>query len=288
MLKYSSYILLFTCLLLVLAFLFTLPGLLRNQKESSLSPKQTTTQASETSAPATNSSTSSTETSTTGLSSSLPETTISEVQMSNNDENWALFLVNSNNLLPEGYEPATEVVYKGAKNYEFDSRAAPELLKLLEDAKVAGISLGVQSAYRSISYQQNNFDNDVKKYQNQGYDKTKAVELTSKNIQPPRQSEHCAGLAIDFNTTENGQLFTLEESFENTKAFAWLSENAADYGFILRYPSGMTNLTGINYEPWHYRYIGTVHAKKLQSSGLTLEEYVKLPDVASQVVEPQA
>lgn len=288
MLKFSSYILLFTGLLLVLAFLFTLPGLLRSEEILPQVPEQTAASNAETSPPTTNSGDSSTIGSETSTTSALTETTSQEVQMSNTAQNWALFLVNSDNLLPQDYEPTTEVVYRGAKDYEFDSRAAPELLKLLEAAKADGVSLGVQSAYRSISYQQNNFDNDVKSYVNKGYSEAEATELTSKNIQPPRQSEHCAGLAIDFNTTENGQIFTLEESFENTKAFAWLSKNAAEYGFILRYPPGMTNVTGINYEPWHYRYIGEKHAKKLQSSGLALEEYIKLEDVANQVVTPKA
>ena len=83
----------------------------------------------------------------------------------------------------------------------------------------------------------------------------------------PGTSEHNLGLAVDFNS--------VEQSFENTKAFKWLKKNCTDYGFILRYSESKLDITGVIYEPWHYRYVGRDNAKKIAASGLTLEEYIQ-------------
>ena len=96
----------------------------------------------------------------------------------------------------------------------------------------------------------------------------KAVEA----VAIPGKSEHNAGLAADI--IEQGN-YTLTEDFENTPQFKWLNENAAKYGFILRYPKGKESVTGIIYEPWHYRFVGVYHATKIKDSGLCLEEYAE-------------
>ena len=85
-------------------------------------------------------------------------------------------------------------------------------------------------------------------------------------VQKPRHSEHNIALSVDFNY--------VNEEFEHTKAFAWLVEHAADYGFILRYPKDKVEKTGVNYEPWHWRYVGTEYAKEIKQKGYCLEEYL--------------
>jgi D-alanyl-D-alanine carboxypeptidase len=105
---------------------------------------------------------------------------------------------------------------------------------------------------------------------NQGMDKVTATKEAAKIILPPGTSEHNLGLAMD--------IISLEQSFENTKAFRWLSAHAQDYGFILRYPKDKEAITEIIYEPWHWRYVGIENAKKIKASGMCLEEYLgKVP-----------
>ena len=91
--------------------------------------------------------------------------------------------------------------------------------------------------------------------------------MTAQYIAVPGTSEHSLGLAVDLNS--------LEESFEQTAQFKWLIEHCAEYGFILRYPKDKEDITGISYEPWHYRYVGEDHAAKIMEQGLCLEEYVQ-------------
>ena len=104
-----------------------------------------------------------------------------------------------------------------------------------------------------------------------GYSKAEATRLASEIVLMPSTSEHNAGLAMDFGTNGN---YTLDENFAKTEAFKWLSENSADYGFILRYPEDAQDITMVTYEPWHWRYVGVENAKKIKASGLTLEEYL--------------
>lgn len=190
------------------------------------------------------------------------------------DNEWALFLVNHDNALPEDYKFETAVVYTGSNGKEFlmDSRAAQYMLQMIEDAQAYGAPIGITSAYRSVEYQKQNFDNNVKQLENQGMTHEEAYNETAKNIAIPGKSEHNTGLAADILS---GEHWSLDEGFENTRAFKWLSENAHKYGFILRYPKDKTAITKINYEPWHYRFVGIYHATKIWESGLSLEEYME-------------
>jgi D-alanyl-D-alanine carboxypeptidase len=188
------------------------------------------------------------------------------------DHEWALFLVNQNNPLSQDYSIETKTVYESYMKFKMDSRIADYMIQMISDAKKDGISLIICSAYRSYEKQKAIFDNDVKSYQAQGYSYEDAYAMTAKNVAIPGQSEHATGLAADVLSDECP---SLSEKFENTKAFAWLSENAYKYGFILRYPKNKTDITGINYEPWHYRFVGLYHAKKIKDSGLCLEEYIE-------------
>ena len=94
----------------------------------------------------------------------------------------------------------------------------------------------------------------------------KAYEDARITIQAPGYSEHHTGLAVDFND--------VEDDFRETEAYTWLQEHAAEYGFVERYPKGKESITGIDYEPWHYRYVGKEHAQRMNELNMCLEEYV--------------
>ncbi|MEG0614864.1 MAG: M15 family metallopeptidase [Oscillospiraceae bacterium] len=186
------------------------------------------------------------------------------------DNDWAFFLVNQSHLLDENYSIDTTTVYESYMKFKMDSRMADYMLKMLADAKKDGINLTICSAYRSLEKQKSLFNNDVEKYKNQGYSKEEAYAMTAKNVAIPGQSEHQTGLAADILSDE---FSSLSEKFDTSKAFKWLDENAYKYGFILRYPKDKTEITGISYEPWHYRFVGLYHAKEIKNSGKCLEEY---------------
>lgn len=190
------------------------------------------------------------------------------------DNAWAMFLVNNQNPLPDDYDKRISVkkVYSnGDRDFEFDERAADYLIDMFEAAKKDGINLTVNSSYRTIEYQQYNFDRSVQQRVNNGMSYEEAVLDTEKEVAYPGKSEHNAGLSADIFSDEYVSFD--DDGFKNTKAYAWLMENAADYGFILRYPEGKEAETGIIYEPWHYRFIGVYYAHKVQDSGLCLEEF---------------
>lgn len=201
---------------------------------------------------------------------SMTETTADEEI----DNAWAMFLVNNQNSLPDDYDKRIKVkkVYSnGDRDFEFDERAADYLIDMFEAAKKDGINLTVNSAYRTIEYQQYNFDRSVQQRVNNGMSYEEAVLDTEKEVAYPGKSEHNAGLSADIFSDEYVSFD--DDGFKNTKAYAWLMENAADYGFILRYPEGKEAETGIIYEPWHYRFVGVYYAHKVKDSGLCLEEF---------------
>lgn len=191
----------------------------------------------------------------------------------NIDNPWAMFLVNSKNPLPKNYDDIieTEVVFESWREYELDVRAADYIERMIADAKEDGIDLLVVSAYRTIGYQQQNFDNSVEDRMNRGMSYDDAYADTLKEVALPGESEHNAGLALDIMCEEYQSMD--DDGFENTDAFRWLDKHAAEYGFILRYPKGKYDVTGIIYEPWHYRFVGIYYANEIRKSGLCLEEY---------------
>ena len=190
------------------------------------------------------------------------------------DNTWAMFLVNSKNPVSAEYCDSIEtaLVYESWREYYMDSRMAEYLKQMLKAASEDGIQLIVMSAYRSIEYQQNNFDKSVQdRMDNRGMTYEEAYADTLKEVQLPGYSEHNAGLAADIMSDEYVDMN--DDGFKDTKAYAWLREHAADYGFILRYPEGKENITGIIYEPWHYRFVGVYYAKLLADKQITMEEY---------------
>ena len=104
-----------------------------------------------------------------------------------------------------------------------------------------------------------------------GYSQAEAEELAAKVVAVPGTSEHQLGLAVDIVSTD---YYVLDESQATTKTQQWLMEHCWEYGFILRYPDDKSEITGIIYEPWHYRYVGTAVSLPLRDSGLCLEEYL--------------
>jgi D-alanyl-D-alanine carboxypeptidase len=183
------------------------------------------------------------------------------------DNAWALWLINANNPLPAGYAPnLTSIGSHNGENRVLDSRAAAYAVLMIEAAKNDGISLHIVSSYRRIERQENNFRNYFNSLVSQGHSREQAFDITASQIAVPGTSEHNAGLAIDFNL--------IRESFDQTKEFRWLRDNSWKYGFILRYPKDTTDITGIIYEPWHFRFVGLYHAEKVVHQGITLEEYI--------------
>ncbi len=185
------------------------------------------------------------------------------------EENWNLLLVNRNYILPDGFSVKTVPVKGGGQSLDY--RVAPHYDDMVSAAEADGISLIPVSGYRSVERQRTNFERKINYYRGLGYSKAEATRLASQIVLMPSTSEHNAGLAMDFGTNGN---YTLDENFAKTDAFKWLSENAADYGFILRYPEDAQDITMVTYEPWHWRYVGTKAAKEIKTSGVTLEEYL--------------
>jgi len=189
----------------------------------------------------------------------------SETEINNKIDDWRLMLVNYENELPKNYKIELANI---DDTRQFDKRAINKLFELQKAMKKDGIrDIWVQSSYRSIEQQQKVYDKKIDEYIKSGKTHKEAEELTLKVINKPGTSEHNLGLAVDFNYVN------LE--FENTKAFKWLKENAESYGFILRYKKEKEGITKVNYEPWHWRYVGKEHAKKINELDLCLEEYIE-------------
>lgn len=186
-----------------------------------------------------------------------------------NSEKWNLLLVNQDYILPENFTVKTAEVKGGGQSLDY--RVVPYYNDMVTAAQADGISLIPVSGYRSRERQHNNFERKIKYYTDLGYGKAEATRIASEIVLMPGTSEHNAGLAMDFGTNGN---YTLDENFAKTDAFKWLSEHAADYGFILRYESDTKHITKITYEPWHWRYVGVKAAKEIKASGVTLEEYL--------------
>ena len=189
------------------------------------------------------------------------------------------FLVNKTHTLKSDYVPSDMVYmsnYMDAGSGVMMRRdAAVAMGRMARDAANQGVSsLYALSGYRSYSTQSWLYDNEISTFRNMGYPYNKAVALAAAQVAPPGASEHQTGLAMDFETYENG--YALDEDFGNTVAGKWLAANAWKYGFILRYPKDKTNITGYIFEPWHYRYVGTPHAEYMYRNGLCLEEYYDL------------
>lgn len=152
-----------------------------------------------------------------------------------------------------------------------DSRCAQPLQEMLDACRAEGLSPVICSSYRTQETQETLYRNQIKELRRQGYSTVQAEELAATMVAVPGTSEHQLGLAVDI-VDQNYQI--LESSQENTPVQQWLMEHCWEYGFILRYPNEKSSLTGIIYEPWHYRYVGIQAAKEITQAGICLEEYL--------------
>ena len=184
-----------------------------------------------------------------------------------------MVLVNHTSKMPDDYTFDTkECGSATAVNKTLQTVACDAFLSMQKAAAADGVTVWMQSGYRSVKYQTSLYERKTKYYLDKGYDNATAKEKAAAVVNPPGYSEHNCGLAADLNSPEHT---SLDEGFEKTAAFRWLCEHAGDYGFILRYPKDAEDKTEIIYEPWHWRYVGVENAAKINASGLCFEEYIE-------------
>lgn len=181
---------------------------------------------------------------------------------------WELILVNSENTLPENY--AVELAQL-ENEQAVDARIAGDLEKMLADARAEGLSPVVCSSYRTEDLQQTLYSNKVARLLEAGYSQEEAQTEAARWVARPGTSEHQLGLAVDIVAQSYP---VLDAGQEDTPEQQWLLENSYRYGFVLRYPEGKSHITGIGYEPWHYRYVGREAAEQMYWNDLCLEEYL--------------
>lgn len=184
-----------------------------------------------------------------------------------------MVLVNHTSKIPDDYTFDTkECGSATAVNKTLQTVACDAFLEMQKAAAADGVTVWMQSGYRSVKYQTSLYERKTKYYLDKGYDNATAKEKAAAVVNPPGYSEHNCGLAADLNSPEHTGL---DEGFEKTAAFRWLCEHAGDYGFILRYPKDAEDKTEIIYEPWHWRYVGVENAAKINASGLCFEDYIE-------------
>ena len=175
---------------------------------------------------------------------------------------WKLILVNAGHPLPEDFT----VKLKALRNGHFvDERIYPELQQMFDDARAEGIYPLINESYRTAERQQEILDKYIAQYEKNGMSRAEAEAKARTVVALPGTSEHQLGLALDI---------IAEKDADSTATWQWLKENAWRYGFILRYPEDKEEITGISFEPWHYRYVGKEAAQEITSSGICLEEYL--------------
>lgn len=182
-------------------------------------------------------------------------------------EKWNLAIINTKYPLPDSYAPTLSNAINGS-NIQLDSRVSEHYAEMYAAAKLSGCVLTPYSGYHTYALQENTFNRKVNYYVNKGMSAEEANQKASAQVLPAGCSEHNAGLAMD--------IVSASSDFINTKEYKWLCENAYNYGFILRYPEDKTAITGMNFEPWHWRYVGTQAAKEMKEKNQCLEEYLGL------------
>ncbi len=252
-------------------------------ESTTVSTTQSTTQTTTTTAPSTTTTTAKVSTGSFYDSVTYRSPTAKPADIFKHGRN--LMLLNNDYELPEDFkwdlvywkngESVDALSLNSAKYDSVDAvdRAAYQPLKdMFKAAEEAGVPLELVSAYRSISLQDRLFTRSVNSYINEGYSKQQAIEKANYSRTFSGTSEHNTGLGFDILQKGN---YYLSTQFEKTAQFKWLMENAENYGFILRYQKDKIDITGIMYEPWHFRYVGIEHAKKINDLGYCLEEYIE-------------
>ena len=184
-------------------------------------------------------------------------------------DSWQLLLVNRWHSLPEDYSVQLVELRNG---FQVDERCYPDLQDMMDDCRAEGLSPVICSAYRTREYQERLYRAETEPSLARAYSRASAETEAGKSVAVPGTSEHQLGLAVDIVDIGNQHL---DASQENTAVQKWLMEHSWEYGFILRYPNNKSEITGIIYEPWHYRYVGREYAEELHRLGLCLEEYLE-------------
>lgn len=174
-----------------------------------------------------------------------------------------LVLVNDQVPLPEDWEVTPSFIGEET----VDVRIYDQLSGMISAAQEDGVSLWLCSGYRSVEDQERILNREIELHMNEGMTEDEARQLSLRTIARPGHSEHHTGFVVDLND--------VSDNFEETEAYRWLCEHAADYGFVQRYRSDKVELTGIDNESWHYRYVGVEHAKAMGQLDMCLEEYVQ-------------
>ena len=177
---------------------------------------------------------------------------------------WNLILVDAEHSVPSDWE-VTLVDLRGGE--QVDRRIIDPLQEMFDACRADGLLPIVYSGYRSQETQQSIYDRNLAGNLADGYSLEEAKALTRQWVALPGTSEHQLGLAVDIDSEDPDQC-------SDEAVWAWLWEHCAEYGFILRYPADKTDITGIGYEPWHFRYVGKEAAQSIMSEGITLEEYL--------------
>lgn len=177
---------------------------------------------------------------------------------------WNLILVNQDYYIPEDYKVELESFDNGEA---VDYRIYEALQEMFNDAKDDDVYMFVAEGYRTQKEQQELMDEKVEEYQERFLVEFLAKWQAKRWVAIPGTSEHQLGLAVDINAD-------ISKS-SSQEVYSWLAKNAHEYGFIQRYPADKTEITGISYEPWHYRYVGEDVASEIYEEGICLEEYIQ-------------
>lgn len=189
---------------------------------------------------------------------------LNQKQVATEANGWNLILVNEDYYIPEDYQVTLVKLDNGER---VDERICPALLEMFEEAEKDDVYMVVADGYRSHKEQEEVLKEKTKEYQKRVLIPWIAKMMAEKWVAIPGTSEHQLGIAVDINADaihSSGQ-----------QVYQWLFNHAYEYGFIQRYPSDKSNITGINYEPWHYRYVGEDVAKEMFETDICLEEYLE-------------
>ncbi len=197
------------------------------------------------------------------------EPTVKTVSPAADPKEWNLLLVNWETPLPESFQVPELTQLKNG--HKIDSRVYPALQSMMDGARAEGLQPLICSSFRTWDDQDRLYRNKVQRLLDAGYTQASAEAEAAMWVARPGTSEHQAGLAVDI-VDQSYQL--LDEGQEKTAVQQWLMAHCAEYGFILRYPTDKSGLTGVGYEPWHYRYVGEEAARAITDGGLCLEEYL--------------
>ena len=183
---------------------------------------------------------------------------------SNDQAAWYLILVNKNTYIPDDYEFELIELSNGES---VDKRIYPDLQEMFDAARNEGVYPIVASGYRTAIEQQSLLDEKIAEYSTSGYSMIEATEKAEAWVAVVGTSEHQIGIAVDIN----------EDSLHSSsdEVYDWLNQNAYKFGFIIRYPDNKTDITGVIYEPWHYRYVGVEVATEIYYQDICLEEYLE-------------